>query len=129
LTPSLGAAFLIGAVGGIIVVFAVPFLEKIRIDDVVGAISAHLACGIWGTLAVPITNADASIVSQVAGIVAIGVFVSVASAIVWLALKHSVGLRPSQHDEWMGLDHSELGLESYADWGSDPFRKSDRKAD
>jgi Amt family ammonium transporter len=129
LTPSLGAAFLIGAVGGIIVVFAVPFLEKIRIDDVVGAISAHLACGIWGTLAVPITNADASFVSQVVGIVAIGAFVSVASAIVWLALKHSVGLRPSQHDEWMGLDHSELGLESYADWGSDPFRKSDRKAD
>ena len=129
LTPSLGAAFLIGAVGGIIVVFAVPFLEKFRIDDVVGAISAHLACGIWGTLAVPITNADASFASQVTGIVAIGAFVSVASAIVWLALKYTVGLRPSQHDEWMGLDHSELGLESYADWGSDPFRKSDRKAD
>ena len=129
LTPSLGAAFLIGAAGGIIVVFAVPFLEKFRIDDVVGAISAHLACGIWGTLAVPITNADASFASQVTGIVAIGVFVSVASAIVWLALKYTVGLRPSQHDEWMGLDHSELGLESYADWGSDPFRKSDRKAD
>ena len=129
LTPSLGAAFLIGAVGGIIVVFAVPFLEKIRIDDVVGAISAHLACGIWGTLAVPITNADASFVSQVAGIVAIGAFVSVASAIVWLALKYTVGVRPSQHDEWMGLDHAELGLEVYVDWGSDPFRKGDRKAD
>ena len=129
LTPSLGAAFLIGAVGGVIVVFAVPFLERIRIDDVVGAIPAHLACGIWGTLAVPITNSDTSIASQVAGIVAIGVFVSAVSAIVWLALKHSVGIRPSEHDEWMGLDHAELGLESHADWGSDPFRKSDRKAD
>jgi Amt family ammonium transporter len=61
--------------------------------------------------------------------VAIGAFVSAVSAIVWLALKHSVGNRPSEHDEWMGLDHAELGLESHADWGSDPFRKSDPKAD
>ncbi len=129
LTPSLGAAFIIGAIGGVIVVFAVPLLEKIRIDDVVGAIPAHLACGIWGTLVVPVTNADASFASQVAGIVVIGVFVSVASAIVWLALKYTVGVRPSQHDEWMGLDHAELGLEVYADWGSDPFRKGDRKED
>ncbi len=129
LTPSLGAAFVIGAIGGVIVVFAVPLLEKLRIDDVVGAIPAHLACGIWGTLVVPITNADASFVSQAIGMVAIGVFVSVASAIVWLALKYTVGVRPSQHDEWMGLDHSELGLEVYADWGSDPFRKGDRKED
>ena len=127
LAPGLGAAFLIGGVGGVVVVFAVPFLEKCRIDDVVGAIPAHLACGIWGTLAVPITNSETSFVTQAIGIVAIGVFVSVASATVWLALKHTMGIRPSEHDEWMGLDHAELGLEGNADWGSDPFRKGDRK--
>jgi Amt family ammonium transporter len=127
LTPGLGAAFLIGGVGGVIVVFAVPFLEKCRLDDVVGAIPAHLACGIWGTLAVPITNPETSFVTQAIGIVAIGVFVSVASAVVWLVLKHSIGIRPTEHDEWMGLDHAELGLEVSADWGSDPFRKGDRK--
>jgi Amt family ammonium transporter len=126
LTPGLGAAFLIGGVGGVIVVFAVPFLEKCRIDDVVGAIPAHLACGIWGTLAVPITNSETSLVTQAIGIIAIGVFVSIASAVVWLALKHSIGIRPSEHDESMGLDHAELGLEVSADWGSDPFRKGDR---
>ena len=126
LAPSLGAAFLIGGVGGVIVVFAVPFLEKCRIDDVVGAIPTHLACGIWGTLAVPITNSETSFVTQAIGIVAIGVFVSIASAVVWLTLKHTMGIRPSEHDEWMGLDHAELGLEGNADWGSDPFRKGDR---
>ena len=128
LAPSLGAAFVIGAIGGVIVVFAVPFLERFRIDDVVGAIPAHLACGIWGTIAVPITNSDASFASQLIGIAAIGVFVSAASAIVWLALKYSIGVRPSESDEWVGLDHAELGLEVYADWGTDPFRKGARKS-
>ena len=123
-----GAAFVIGAIGGVIVVFAVPLLERFRIDDVVGAIPAHLACGIWGTIAVPITNSDASFASQLEGIVAIGVFVSAASAIVWLALKYSIGVRPSESDEWVGLDHTELGLEVYADWGTDPFRKGARKS-
>jgi Amt family ammonium transporter len=129
LAPSIGMAFAIGAAGGIIVVFAVPFLEKFRIDDVVGAISAHLACGIWGTLVVPVTNTEASFTSQLAGVAAIGAFVTLGSAVVWLALKHSIGLRPSRNEEWMGLDHAELGLEVYADWGSDPFRKGSRKAD
>ncbi len=125
-TPGLGAAVLIGATGGLIVVFAVPFLEKMRIDDVVGAIPAHLACGIWGTLAVPITNPDASFGSQIVGIVAVAAFVSVVSTVVWLAIKHTVGLRPEMKDEWMGLDHTELGLEVYADWATDPFRKGPR---
>jgi len=128
LAPSIGMAFAIGAAGGIIVVFAVPFLEKFRIDDVVGAISAHLACGIWGTLVVPVTNTEASFTSQLAGVAAIGAFVTLGSAVVWLALKYSIGLRPSQNEEWMGLDHAELGLEVYADWGSAPFRKGARKA-
>ena len=128
LAPSLGMAFAIGAVGGVIVVFAVPLLEKFRIDDVVGAIPAHLACGIWGTLVVPVTNADATFTAQLAGVAAIGAFVTLGSAVVWLALKYSIGLRPSQNEEWMGLDHAELGLEVYADWGSDPFRKGARKS-
>ena len=127
LAPTLGAALIIGAIGGVIVVFAVPFLEKLRIDDVVGAISAHLACGIWGTLAVPITNPDASFASQAIGIVAIGAFVSITSAAAWLVLKYTVGIRPSQQEESMGLDHAELGLEVYADWRADPFRKGARK--
>ncbi len=125
-TPGLGAAVLIGATGGVIVVFAVPFLERMRIDDVVGAIPAHLACGIWGTLAVPITNPDASFWSQLVGVVAIGALVSVVSSVVWLTIKHTVGLRPERTDEWMGLDHAELGLEVYADWATDPFRKGPR---
>jgi Amt family ammonium transporter len=128
LAPSLGMAFAIGAVGGIVVVLAVPLLEKFRIDDVVGAIPAHLACGIWGTLVVPVTNAEATFTAQLAGVAAIGAFVTLGSAVVWLALKYSIGLRPSQNEEWMGLDHAELGLEVYADWGSDSFRKGARKA-
>jgi len=68
LTPTLGAATLIGGVGGVIVVFAVPFLDKIKIDDVVGAIPVHLMAGIWGTLAVPLTNGDASFVTQITSI-------------------------------------------------------------
>ena len=92
------------------------------------AISAHLVCGIWATLVVPVSNAEASFGAQLAGVAAIGAFVTVTSTIVWLALKHSVGLRPDRNEEWMGLDHSELDLEVYADWGSDPFRKGARKA-
>ena len=87
LTPSLGAATLIGAVGGVIVVFTVPMLDKFKIDDVVGAIPVHLFAGIWGTLAVVLTNGDATIGGQIAGIVIIGGFTIVASAICWLILK------------------------------------------
>src|SRR6056300_958018 len=78
LAPTLGAATLIGAVGGVIVVFAVPFLDKIKIDDVVGAIPVHLMAGIWGTLAVPLTNSDASFANQIVGILLVGVFTVVA---------------------------------------------------
>jgi Amt family ammonium transporter len=129
LTPGLGAALLIGAVGGVLVVIAAQVLERIRIDDVVGAIPAHLVCGIWGTLAVPLTNPDASFLAQAEGIVAVGAFVSVGSTVVWYAIKHTMGLRPSLDDELAGLDHAELGLEIHTDWGSDPFRKGDRRTE
>ena len=117
LAPSIGAAVLIGAVGGILVVIAVPLLDKLKIDDVVGAIPAHLVCGIWGTLAVPITNSDASFGGQIVGIIAIGLFVSITSAIVWMALKVTVGVRVTEEDEELGLDRAELGMEAYPEFG------------
>ncbi|CAN0603633.1 unnamed protein product, partial [Ectocarpus sp. 12 AP-2014] len=87
LTPSLGAATLIGAVGGVIVVFTVPFLDKMKIDDVVGAIPVHLFAGIWGTMAVLLTNSDATFMGQLGPIVIVGVFVFVVSLVVWVVLK------------------------------------------
>jgi len=115
--PSIGMAIIIGAVGGILVVFAVPFFDKLKIDDVVGAISAHLVAGIWGTLAVVLTDADATLAVQVTGIVSIGAFVIVTSTAVWLALKYTVGIRASEEDEVNGLDKAELGLEAYPEFG------------
>lgn len=116
-TPVLGEAILIGAIGGMIVVFAVPMLDKLKIDDVVGAIPAHLLCGIWGTLAVPLTNSGASFGTQLVGIAAIGGFVIVSSTIVWTILNATVGIRASEEDEDAGLDKAELGLEAYPEFG------------
>ena len=116
-TPSMGQAVLIGAVGGILVVVLVPLLDKFKIDDVVGAIPAHLGAGIWGTMAVPLTNTDASVMAQAIGVVSIGGFVIVTSTIAWLVLKYTVGIRASEEDEMMGLDQSELGMEAYPEFG------------
>jgi Amt family ammonium transporter len=116
-TPSLGQAFLIGAVGGALVVVLVPLLDKLKIDDVVGAIPAHLGAGIWGTMAVPFTNPDASFMVQAIGVISIGSFVIVASTTAWLVLKHTVGIRASEEDEMRGLDQSELGMEAYPEFG------------
>jgi Amt family ammonium transporter len=115
-TPSLGAATLIGAVGGILVVLAVPFFDKLKIDDVVGALSVHLVCGIWGTLAVPFTNAEASFLTQLIGVAAIGAFVVIATSLSWLALKYTIGIRCSEEEEYKGLDITEIGLEAYPDF-------------
>lgn len=115
-TPSLGAATLIGAVGGILVVLAVPFFDKLKIDDVVGALSVHLVCGIWGTLAVPFTNPEASFFTQFIGVAATGAFVVVSTALVWFVLKLTVGIRCSEEDEFRGLDLSEIGMEAYPDF-------------
>ena len=110
-------ALIVGGVGGALVVFAVPLIDKMKIDDVVGAISAHLVAGIWGTLCVGIFGSG-SIVTQLIGIVAIGVFVSVASAIVWYILKLTVGIRAEEEDEVLGLDKSECGMEAYPEFGA-----------
>ncbi len=116
LTPTLGAATIIGAVGGAIVVFSVPMLDKFKIDDVVGAIPVHLIAGIWGTLAVPLTNADASFGTQIISVVIVGAFTLVASALVWLVIKTTLGIRVSEEDELSGLDASELGMDAYPEF-------------
>jgi len=116
LMPSLGAATLIGAVGGIIVVLAVPFLDRIKIDDAVGAIPVHLFCGIWGTLAVCFTNPDATFMGQLISIVIVGIFVFVVSFVIWLILKGVTGLRVTPEAEIEGLDMAELGMEAYPEF-------------
>ena len=116
LTPSLGAATLIGAVGGVIVVFAVPFLDKLKIDDVVGAIPVHLLAGIWGTIAVVFTNGDASLMTQLYSIVVVGIFTVVVSGLAWLILKGTLGLRVDEETEINGLDMAELGMEAYPEF-------------
>jgi len=118
LAPSMGLSVLIGAVGGVLVVVSVPLLDKFKIDDVVGAIPAHLVCGIWGTMIVPLSNGDASYLGQLVGVALTGVFVVVASAIIWLALKFTLGVRPSEEDEEMGLDRAEIGLEAYPEFSN-----------
>ncbi len=115
-SPSPGAAIIIGAVGGILIVLAVPFFDKLKIDDVVGAISVHLVCGIWGTMVVPFTDSGASFLTQFIGVAATGAYVVVASTIVWLALKYTVGIRVSDEDEYRGLDVAEVGVEAYPDF-------------
>jgi Amt family ammonium transporter len=115
LAPTLFGSLWIGAVGGVIVVFAVPFLDKLKIDDVVGAIPVHLFAGIWGTIAV-IFYGEASLVTQLTGIVAYGVFTFVASLVLWFILKATVGIRVSEEEEINGLDMAELGMEAYPEF-------------
>jgi len=116
LAPSLFGALWIGAVGGVIVVLAVPMLDKFKIDDVVGAVPVHLFAGIWGTIAVVFYNGDASISTQIVGIVAYGIFTFVASLVVWFILKAVMGIRVSEEDEITGLDMAELGMEAYPEF-------------
>lgn len=116
LFPSIFGAVLIGGVGGMIAVFAVPLLDRFKIDDVVGAIPVHLIAGIWGTLIVPASNPDTSYVTQLIGVVAIGGFVFIASFIVWSVLKATIGIRADQEAEINGLDISEMSMEAYPDF-------------
>jgi len=117
LTPTLGVASLIGAVGGVIVVFAVPLLDRLRIDDVVGAIPVHLFAGIWGTMAVLLTNSDATLMGQVIPIGIVAGFVFGVSLVVWLILRLTIGIRVTEEEEMMGLDAAEIGIEAYPEFG------------
>jgi Amt family ammonium transporter len=114
LMPSPLAAILIGAVGGIIVVYGTKFLFAMKVDDVVGAIPAHLFAGIWGTLAVPITNSGANFGSQLLGVIAINGTVFVISLIVWAIMKNTMGIRLSKEAEMKGTDVTETGVIAYA---------------
>ena len=114
LMPSPLAAILIGAVGGVIVVYGTKLLFSLKIDDVVGAIPAHLFAGIWGTLAVPITNPDTSFGTQLLGVVSINVFVFVVALAIWAIMKSTIGIRLSKEAETKGTDVTETGVIAYA---------------
>ena len=114
LAPSLFGSLLTGAVGGVIVVFTVPLLDKLKIDDVVGAIPVHLFAGIWGTLAVAFYTGNWG--AQITGIIAYGVFTFVVALVVWIILKGIMGIRVSEEAEINGLDTTELGMEAYPDF-------------
>ncbi|NNF49917.1 MAG: ammonium transporter [Woeseiaceae bacterium] len=116
LTPSPFAATLIGAVGGLLVVASIVTLDKLKIDDPVGAISVHGVVGIWGLLAVCFTNEDASLLWQLIGIVSIFAWVFVTSLVVWFVLKKTVGIRVSEEEEYEGVDLGECGLEAYPEF-------------
>lgn len=117
LTPSVLEAIMIGGVGGAIVVVVVPLLDKLKIDDVVGAIPVHLVAGIWGTLIVPWSNSDASYFVQIQGILAVGFFTFVVSWVIWMAIKLTIGIRVSEEDEFAGLDAADIGIEAYPEFG------------
>lgn len=116
LTPTALQATLIGGVGGVLVVFAILGFDKIRIDDPVGAISVHGAAGIWGTLAVCLTNPESSLGAQLLGIASIFAWVFIASLIVWSIIKAVVGLRVSEEEEYDGVDLVECGMEAYPEF-------------
>ena len=116
LSPSPLLATIIGVIGGVIVVFSIVGLDKMKLDDPVGAISAHGTVGIWGVMAVLLSNSDATVMGQLAGLGAIFAFVFVTSLIVWFILKLVMGIRLSEEDEYVGADVSECGLEAYPEF-------------
>ena len=116
LEPNLWLATGIGAIGGIIIVFSVPILDRLKIDDVVGAISVHGIAGIWGTLAVVLSNSKATLSTQIIGTVSICLFTFIVSYIAWRALDILMGARVSEENEIEGLDKSELGLDAYPEF-------------
>ena len=117
--PLSGSAFwsmIVGAIGGLIVVASIVGLDKLKIDDPVGAISVHGTCGIWGIIAVVFSNDGATIGGQLIGIVGIFGWVFIASLIVWAILKYAMGIRISEEDEALGADVSETGIEAYPEF-------------
>ena len=116
LAPTPLLAMGIGAIGGVLVVVTVPLMDRFKLDDVVGAIPVHLVCGIWGTLAVPLSNTDAQFSTQIIGILAIGAFAFTTSWIVWFALKKVVGVCASDEDQLHGLDRTEMHLDAYPEF-------------
>jgi len=116
LTPTGLWSTLIGGIGGVLVVFSIVFLDKLKIDDPVGAISVHGVVGIWGLLAVVLTNPDASLGAQLVGIGAIFLWVFLSSLVVWAILKAVFGIRVSEEEEYEGMDLSDCGMEAYPEF-------------
>jgi Amt family ammonium transporter len=115
-TPSPLLATLFGAAGGVLVVFSVVFLDKLKIDDPVGAISVHGSCGLLGLLLVPLTNDAATLGSQLAGAATIFIWVFTASTITWLILRSVMGIRVDQEAEFAGMDLIDCGIEAYPEF-------------
>lgn len=113
---SVSESVIIGLVAGMIVVLSVLGIDRMRIDDPVGAVSVHLVCGIWGTLAAGIWGTDKSFVTQLIGVVAYGVFCAIAAAVIFGLVKLVMGLRVSREEEILGLDVGEHGMEAYPDF-------------
>ncbi len=118
LTPAPLQATLIGAVGGLLVVASIVTLDKLRIDDPVGAISVHGVVGIWGLIAVCFTNGDASFGAQLVGLISIFAWVFITSLAFWFLIKLVAGIRVSDQEEYEGVDLSECGLEAYPEFTS-----------
>ena len=118
LSPSPLMACLLGLLGGSLVVFSIIALDKIKIDDPVGAISVHGVCGALGIMLVPLSNGDASVVNQLIGLVTILAFVFVASLIVWAILKYTMGIRVTEEEELNGMDQHDCGVEAYPEFVS-----------
>ena len=115
-TPTALQATLFGAIGGVLVVFSILFLDKLKIDDPVGAISVHGVVGLLGLLLVPITNDGSSFSGQIVGALTIFVWVFVTSLIVWFAIKAIIGVRVSEEEEFEGVDIAECGMEAYPEF-------------
>jgi Amt family ammonium transporter len=116
LTPTPLLATLVGAVGGVLVVFSIITLDKLKIDDPVGAISVHGVVGIWGLLAVTLSNSDSTLLAQLIGIGVIFGWVFGAAFVTWLIIKVVMGLRVSEEEEYNGVDLTECGLEAYPEF-------------
>lgn len=116
LSPTLMVACVVGAAGALLMTLSIPLLDKLKLDDVVGAIPVHLVGGIWGTMAVPFSNPDANFVTQGIGVVAYGVFGFIASVITWSLIKVIMGLRISEEMEEMGIDRAQVGLDAYPEF-------------
>ena len=117
-TPTPLQATLFGGLGGALVVFSIVYLDKLKIDDPVGAISVHGTVGLLGLLLVPLTNDESSLLGQLIGATTIFVWVFAASYFVWLVLKMTMGIRVSEEDEMAGLDLPETGMEAYPEFVS-----------
>jgi Amt family ammonium transporter len=115
-TPTPLMATMIGAVGGALVVLSIVTLDKMKLDDPVGAISVHGVVGLWGLFAVPLTNPDATFMAQLIGAATIFTWVFVTSFVVWLVIKMVMGIRVTEEEEYEGVDLSECGMEAYPEF-------------